>query len=97
MSRVRTVSPIDDIDRIAKEEGVESLVSTTDGGRVFEAFGRRFIIEEATPGKVGIFKVTSTPLDAGRDKNVSSYEGFETHERIQKLMRRAVKWRERVA
>jgi len=94
MSRVRTASPIDEVDRIAREEGVESLTETGERSRSFEAFGRVFEIAEAPPGKVGLFSLTSTPKD---DPEAPPYEGMETHARVRHLFRRAVKWRERVA
>lgn len=94
MSKVRTNSPIEDIDKIAKEVGIKSLETADDGARTFEAFGRVFRIREATPGKVGVFSVSSKPKGHSDD---AAYEGMENHDRIRLLFRRAVKWREGVA
>jgi hypothetical protein len=91
MSKTRTNTPIDEVDRLACEEGVENLEA--DGKtRSLRAFNRTFLIEEAPAGKNGLFKViskTDDPEDAG-------YEGMETRDSIRRLFRRAVKWRERV-
>lgn len=95
MSKVRHNSPIEDVDRMAQDEGLESLVAM-DGkpkGRTFEAFGRVFEIEEASAGKVGIFAVRSTPTN---DPESPAYGGMETHATLARLFRRAVKWKERV-
>lgn len=98
MSRVRTASPISDVDKMAREEGIESLEETGEKSRRFEAFGRIFDIAEVSPGKVGLFSIRSTPKEAEGDDNYSSaYEGTETHATIRRLFRRSVKWRERVA
>jgi hypothetical protein len=97
VSRVRTCSPISDIDRMAQEEGVQSLTETGEKSRRFEAFGRVFDIAEVQPGKVGLFSIRSTPKEADDDNYASAYEGVENHDRLRLLFRRAVKWRERVA
>lgn len=93
MSRVRTNSSIDEVDRLAREEGIRSLTKTGEKSRSFEAFGRTFEITEASPGKVGIFGVKSTPVGESDD---AAYEGMESHDSIRRLFRRAVKWKERV-
>jgi hypothetical protein len=96
MSKVRTNSSIEDVDRIAQEEGLKSLAEVVGSGppaRQFEAFNRVFRIEEAPAGKVGIFAVTSTPKEGSE---AAGYQGMETHATIRRLFRRAVKWKERV-
>lgn len=93
MSRTRTNSPIEDVDRIAREEGLTGLEEGGDCRR-FRAFSREFVIKEAPAGKVGIFAVTSTPV--GEAAEEAGYEGMETHDSIRRLFRRAVKWKERV-
>jgi hypothetical protein len=98
VSRVRTASPIADVDRIAREEGIETLEETGEKARRFEAFGRIFDISEVAPGKVGLFSVRSTPKEAsGDDSYASAYEGNETHDTLRRLFRRAVVWRDREA
>lgn len=92
MSRVRERSAIEDVDRLAKEEGLQSLEKTEDGGgRTFRAFNRVFTILPAPPGKVGLFQVDSRP----EDPEEAGFSALEPHARVQHLFRRAVKWRER--
>lgn len=92
MSRVRTASPIADVDRMANDEGIE-LEKTDEKSRRFEAFGRVFDLAEVAPGKVGLFSVRSTPKDAG-DDYASAYVGNETYDTIRRLFRRAAVWQE---
>lgn len=89
MSRTRTNTPIEEIDRLAKEEGL-SLEKDGDA-RAFRAFSRTFRIEKAPAGKNGLFQVSST-TDSDEDPG---YEGMETRDTIRRLFRRAVKWKER--
>lgn len=88
MSRVRTNSPIDDVDRIAQEEGFE--LSQEGDVRTFGAFNRLFRIEEAPSGKVGIFRIESRP----EDPDEPGYHGMETHATLRRLFQRSIVWRE---
>lgn len=97
MSRVRTASPIADVDRIAEEHDV-TLEETGEKSRRFEAFGRIFDISEVAPGKVGLFSIRSTPKEASGDDSYSSaYEGNETHDTLRRLFRRTALWRAKEA
>lgn len=97
MSRVRTASPISDVDQMAEERGIE-LEETGEKSRRFEAFGRVFEIAEAPPGKVGLFSITSRPKEAREgDEYPSAYEGMETHETLRRLFRRSAVWKEKEA
>lgn len=91
----RKNSPIADVDRIAKQEGVQSLAEDGEKARTFEAWGRVFKISEVRPGQVGIFKIESKPVD--EDVDDAAFSGSATHDYLRKLFRRAVKWKERVA
>lgn len=84
MSKVRSNSPIEDVDKIAAEVGLE-LVRDGDA-RTFYAsiWGRGYRIEEASAGKVGIFSVAATI------EGEPEYSGTLTHNRVRQLFRRAV-------
>lgn len=90
MSRTRTNSPIEDIDRIARQEGLE--LAEDGSKRTFTAFNRDYTITEAPAGKVGIFGLEMI----AREEEQPDFTGTQTHDQLRKLFRRAVKWKEGV-
>lgn len=89
MSRVRTNTSIEEIDRLAREEGLSGLTKG-EKRRTFSAFGRSYEIEEAPPGKVGLFRVVALP----EHDDATGYQGMETLGTIRRLFRRAAQWKE---
>lgn len=85
MSRVRTRTPIEEVDRIAEEEGLELFDTGSGRAREFTAFDREYVIREQRAGKVGLFHLTAETRD-GRNRYE---EAGMTRGRIRKLFRAA--------